>query len=135
MTYRCRSAARLPYLEQIESDHATIVIRPKARHPSARSSPSSLTEAVQIVAVYTPSVSQTASAVFVVRLDQDKGRFGNLRSACVVEKYYIADAVPYRGRPIEAAYMLARRQARRMSSLVSLKESGAHDPLSRVNPT
>lgn len=103
----------------MKSDYATIaVVAPKLGRPFSTLEPIGLTEAGQMVAIYTPSVSQTASAVLVVRLDQDKGRFGNLRSACVVEKCYIADAVNYRGRPIEAACILARRQARRMCSLV-----------------
>ena len=74
--------------------------------------PIGLTEAGRMVAIYTPSVSQTASAVYVLTLDHSKGRFASLRSACVIGRRVIAEYLPYRGRRIEAACVEARQQAR-----------------------
>ncbi len=115
--------------KQIERDHAKIAeFAPGLGKPYSTLDLSGMTTSGRMVAIYTPSVSQTASAVVVVTLNHEKGRFASRRSACVVGKRVIIDAVNFRGRRIESACVEARRQARLTCSVIfSPFESEATD--------
>ncbi len=117
-TPACRSS------NQIETGHAKIAeFAPGLGKPYSTLEPIGMTTSGRMVAIYTPSVSQAASAVVVVTLNHEKGRFASRRSACVVGKRVIIDAVNFRGRRLESACVEARRQARLMCSVVFPRSS------------